>query len=525
MKMHLSRQNVMLYLLHFWYSHPALLQGVAFLLGVWTHFTQSFLLGIPCLFLWVPFLCIAIQNYPRHKEVLKPLILSLFIFFTAWIYTAVHYSFPSLPDTGIMGTAHIKIKNISLQSHFFGDRWIYRSEIQQFFPDHSPHSLAASLPCLLIFSAKQRQVRPLANQEYWISGKLLQTNQGTYLLKVSSKALWKPIQNTWSWAEQRYVWKKKVSAWIESKLSNPLSATFLVGLATGEFDDLWMRQHFSRFGLQHLLAISGFHFAIITGLLSFILRLFLPMQIRIFSLLLLLGAYCFFLGPQASILRAWIMCSLALASGLLEKSSNALNTLGLALLIILSYHPLLCLQLGFQLSFATTAAILIFYSPAKEWIYHLFPKRNLSEALQMNLWNQHAYCILAFFRQGLALTLAVNLFALPITLYYFQQFPWMSLLYNLFFPLLAAGSMTLLLLGSMLAFIPFLANFIHQINDLYTFYLLQLAYQIPSEMDFYLKVVSFPTLWLLIYLCVMSLLGIIWKERFTSEQEKSFEYL
>lgn len=514
-------------LLNFWFFHPALLYGIAFMLGVFACLDSSFWLVIPCLSLWLPFLFTAIKNYPRQIDVLNPFILSFIIFFTAWIYTAAHYSLPSLPEAGVMGTAHVKIKNISLQTHLFGERWIYRCEIQQFFPNDSTHSLVSALPCLLIFRGKENEsaVRPLANQEYWVPGKLLQTAQGSYLLKVSSKAHWNAIPYTWSWAEQRYRWKKNVSEWIESQLTHSLSASFLVGLATGEFDDLWMRDHFARFGLQHLLAISGFHFAIITGFLSFILRLFLPRRTRIISLLIFLVAYCFFLGPQASILRAWIMCSLILSSEFLEKQSTALNSLGLALLIILGYNPLLSRELGFQLSFITTAAILIFYSPAKNWLYDLFPKRNLSDALKMNLWNQHAYCILAFFRQGLALTLAVNIFALPLTLYYFQQFPWMSLLYNLFFPFLASGSMCLLLLGGLLSFIPFVEQFIHQFNDQYTFFLLQLTYQIPSELDVYLKVDPFPSYWILIYLCVMSLGGIIWKERTNSSFDKSFAFL
>ena len=104
-----------------------------------------------------------------------------------------------------------------------------------------------------------------------------------------------------------------------------LSANFLAGLATGEFDDHWMRQQFSRFGVQHLLAISGFHFAIIAGCLSFALRLFFPAKSCTLILLACLGGYTIFLGPQASILRAWLMSSLALIGFLIEKHPSALN--------------------------------------------------------------------------------------------------------------------------------------------------------------------------------------------------------
>lgn len=496
-------------LLHFWLCHPALLYGIAFLLGLFCHLERSIWLIIPCLCLWLPFILIA--TYTKQYYALIHLTLSLCIFIAAWIYAAAHVAFPVLPPQGVVGKAHIKIKNISLQSSLFGERWLYRCEIEQFFPENASYSSASSLPCLVILPATHKHPRPFANQEYWVSGKLKQTTNGTYLLKISAKAAWIAIPGSTSWAEKRYQWKKKVSKWVESHFSHPLSGSFLAGLATGEFDDYWMRQQFARFGLQHLLAISGFHFAIIAGFLSFILRLFLPQRARIIGLIVCLGTYYLFLGPQASILRAWIMCTLTLLGGLLEKQTTALNSLGLALLVILGYNPLLCQELGFQLSFSTTAAILLFYSPAQAWLYDLFPKRQLSEVMQMNSRSQHAYCVLAFLRQGLALTLAVNTFALPLTLYYFHQFPWMSLLYNLFYPLLASASLCLFLLGALLFYVPFAATAVHWLNDLYTFFLLQMTYQIPSEIDAYLKVDTFPSVWLIAYFCFASLGGMIWK--------------
>jgi competence protein ComEC len=499
-------------LLRFWSCHPALLYGIAFLLGLFAHFNGSVWLLFPCVSLWLPFVFIGTF---KSRRFLKPLALSLFTFFTAWFYAAVYYSFPSLPPQGEQGKAHIRIKNISLQATPFGQRWVYRCEIMQFLSERSPHFLALYLPCLISLPLDQthRHPRPLANQEFWVAGKLMLSAQGAYLLKVSSKSVWHPIPDTGSIAERRYQWKKKASDWIESLYADPASGSFLAGLVTGEFDDFWMRQQFSRFGLQHLLAISGFHFAIIASFLSFVFRVFLPHGLRMIVLLFCLGMYCFFLGPQASILRAWLMCTFTLLGSLLDKQTTALNSLGMALLIILGYDPLLCQELGFQLSFTTTAAILLFYSPALAWMLTLFPKRDLSEALQMNGWSQHAYCMLAFLRQGFALTVAVNVFALPLTLYYFHQYPWMSLLYNLFFPFMASGSLCLLLLGGIFSFIPYVGSTLHDVNDVYTFFLLQLTYQVPSEIDNYLTVEVFHSAWLIVFLCCVSLAGIIWKEK------------
>lgn len=519
--------TLILFFIRFWIYHPALLHGVSFLLGCDCFFQGSLLLIIPILSLWFPFFIAA--YHPDHRGILKHWFLSLLTFFTAWGVASVQYSFPEIDSQGITGKAYVKINHLSLQHSLFGERWLYRCQLLQFYPDQQlTHSMASSIPCLISLPAgtMQKQPRPLADQDYGVMGKLFQTEQGTYRLKIASKTPWTAIPDSWSWAEQRYRWKRKINDWIESQFSSPLSASFLAGLVTGEFDDYWMRQQFARFGLQHLLAISGFHFAIIAGFLSFILRLCFPQNIRIITLLLCLAIYCFFLGPQASILRAWIMCSLTLIGGLIDKQTTALNSLGLALLVILGYNPLLSQELGFQLSFATTAAILLFYQPAQAWLDHLFPKRGLSEVIQMNAWNQHGYCILAFLRQGLALTVAVNLFAFPFTLYYFHQFPWMSLLYNLFFPLLASGSLCLLLLGGLLFFIPFIANNIHRLNDVYTDFLLQLTYQVPTEIDTYFMLESFEPLLLVLYVCLTVWGGIVWKERYSRDaSEEIFHFI
>src|SRR4051794_27774303 len=190
-------------LLDFWLCHPALLYGIAFLLGILCYLSASPCLLIPCLSLWLPFLLITI--YAKNQLALKPFILSILTFFTAWAFTASHYVFPSLPKEELSGMAHIKIKNISIQSGLFGKSWLYHCEIAQFFPQNTSSSIISSLPCVIIFSIKDMAKRPpLANQEYWVTGKLKQNQKGRYVFKVSSKAEWKAIPGTWSLAEKRF---------------------------------------------------------------------------------------------------------------------------------------------------------------------------------------------------------------------------------------------------------------------------------------------------------------------------------
>ena len=456
---------------------------------------------------------------------MRPGILSLLTFTAAWSYTNSLYQFPLLPEEGIQGKAHVSILSISRQQSFFGDRWIFRCRLEKFIPIDASNASSFKIPCLIAFPSSEAHPRPQAVQDYWVEGRLIQKKQGSYFLKVSSKSAWQPIEKTSSWAESRYDWKQRANQWIESHYAHALSGSFLAGLVTGEFDDAWMRLQFARFGLQHLLAISGFHFAIVAAFLGFALRLIPYPKIRISVLLICLGGYCFFLGAQASILRAWIMCSLTATAALLDKQTVALNSLGIALLALLVYNPLFINELGFQLSFAATTAILLFYQPASRWLSHILPKRSLTQVLALGSLNRHGVLILAFLRESLALALAVNFLALPLTLFAFHQFPWMSLLYNLFFPLMTSAAICLFLLGTLLFFFPPLATLVHSMNDTYTYFLLQMTYQIPGKIDHVFEMEPFGTAWIIVYLTFAILGGILWKCSLNQNEQEAFSYL
>ena len=501
-------------LIHFWLNHPALLYGVAFLLGISCSLTPSLFLLLPCSCFLCPFIVASIGN----RNYLKHLFLILCVFLTGWMYASFTLTFPTLPKEGLKGHAHIHIQRIQKHSTIFGEqKWHYSCLLLDFIPENSSASIATSIPCSLTLPLSAE--RPLAHTDYWVASKLVQTEKGRYLLKISSKTQWNSVDNTLSFAEWRHTWKRKVENWIHSRFHFSTSASFLSGLATGDFQDEWMRQQFSRFGLQHVLAVSGFHFAIVAGFLSLLFRFIFPPLPGNVCLIFLLTVYAFFLGPQPSILRAWLMCSLVIIGKLLEKETTALNSIGIALLGILGYHPLLLQDIGFQLSFATTVAILLFYPLTHLFLCHTFEKKTLREVRTMNGLNQHAYCLLAFLREGMALSLALNLFALPLTLYTFHEFPLMSGLYNLFFPFLASISLILFILGTFFAFVPFLSKAIDAFNDFYTHFILQLTYQVPEQVDAYIFTPSFSSESVLCLLTLFALIGIIYKQKASSEKQ------
>ncbi|MDP1880139.1 MAG: ComEC/Rec2 family competence protein [Parachlamydiaceae bacterium] len=511
-------------LIRFWSFHPALFYGISLLLGIYIHFFSFPSLLISFFFLLCPFIISVTQS----NLFIKPLILSSLVVFCGWFYTQSHYVLPIIPSEGVNGNAVIHILQLQNKKSMFGERWVYSCEIHHWKSYDSSFSFSKKTPCLIFLSKDQEKKfgRPKANQDYIITGKLIPLEKGGYQLKLLSNSSWIPVNETSNFAENRYQWKTVVSKWIKKKFPHQKSGVFLAGLVTGEFDDYTIRQDFSRFGLQHLLAISGFHFALIAAFLHFILRIVFPMKYALIILLTLLSGYCFFLGPQASILRAWMMSALAIIGSLLQKKTTPLNLLGVALMIVCVYNPYLSITLSFQLSFAIALAILLLYPLSNRLLEKIFNKRTLCDMLKMTKLDQHGYCILGYLKNGMALTIAVNSIAFPLTLYYFHQFPFLSILYNLFFPFFVSWSLCLLIVGSLFSFLPFVSSFIHGINSFYTHFLLQMVSQIPEEMDVFINIDNIYPGWIILYLSILVIGGVFLREKMhVQHDEESFSYI
>jgi len=512
--------SILSLLIRFWSSRPGLLYGVAFVMGCFALF--NLLLSLFVFFVvLLPFL---IKIFKGEYEWLTPLLLALLLAAASWLLGISTLKFPEVPSEGIVGTVHIEILSLSNSTTFFGKQWVYRCQLNQFFPHDSEVSIAKGIRCTVSLPQKPHLNRPLANQNYVLEATLLKTDNGAYILKPLRQHPWHPIKESWSLGEWRFQSQETLSHYIQQHYSNSKSSSFLAGLATGHFDDKGMQIDFARFGLQHIMAISGFHFAIIAAFLSLFFGLVTNRRNAALIVMLLLSGYLLFLGNSASVIRAWIMISIAMAGTLLSKQASALNSLGIALIVVLAIDPLQTLNLGFQFSFLTTAAILLCFSPFDYLMSEILPKRPLSEMVQMNGWNQHGYCLLAYFRQGLALTAAVNLFAWPLMLYHFHQIPLMSLFYNLFFPLFVSFSMTLLLVGLVVyPLFPPLGNLIHAINNSYTKWILNLTSNLPPSVDVYLQVDTVPLTLVVGYVTTLLLAAICLKAYFEQKRLEALD--
>lgn len=503
--------------LYFWKRCPALLYGITYLMAVYAFSFSLSQILFPCICLWGP---LFFKSFTCKKS-RALFLLNIALFSITLSYLHTQYDLPLIKD--VLGKAHLKINSIQLQNSFFGKKWTYKCTIRSFFTPTSTGSLqriGKNFPCTITFTEKEEINRPLANREYWVEGKLIQKDTHSYIFKPVKSVSWLTIQKTFNFVEKRFKLKQSIKEWLKSHCSE-VSSNFLLGLAIGEFDDARIRAEMNRFGLQHLMAVSGFHFAIFIAILRFIGALFLPRNILGFCLLGGIMLYTVFLGDNASVIRAFLMSFLLIGAEILGKENFSINSLGVALLLTLLYNPFLSTTMGFQFSFLATAGILIFYQSFERLLAHfLSPNRALSKLLQMPTHTQHAYYLLSLFQKGCTLSLSINVLVVPLTLYYFQQFPLLSFVYNLFFPFLVGICLILLFLSAIFMPLPFLSEILNHLNDSYTTAILQLAEAFPRALDSYFTMHLLPSFALTTYFVIVFYIAI--QYHFSQDTTKVF---
>lgn len=206
-------------------------------------------------------------------------------------------------------------------------------------------------------------------------------------------------------------------------------------------------QEYSRAGAIHILAVSGLHVGIILLLLSY---LFKPLErikngkyVKILLVVILLWAFAFIAGLSASVVRAVTMFTFVAIGQVLSRRNSVEYSLITSMFLLLLIRPLFIFDVGFQLSYLAVFGIV--------WIQ---PKL-------YNLW-QPKVKILNSVWQLFTVSIGAQVAILPISLFYFHQFPSLFILSNLIIvPVLGAiliGGISVIILA-LLAILPqFLAD-------------------------------------------------------------------
>jgi competence protein ComEC len=242
----------------------------------------------------------------------------------------------------------------------------------------------------------------------------------------------------------------------------PETQAFINALLFGQKNHLEQETltSFTDAGVMHVLAISGLHVGIIYMFIAFALK---PLKrykkgrlIELLLTLFLLWSFAAITGFSASVSRAVTLFSIIAIGRFWNKRSSVYNSIAASALLLLLVNPNFIFDIGFQLSYSAVLSIVLF-QPFFERFY--FSKNKVGR-----------YCV-----DLILVSVAAQIGVLPLSLYYFNQFPVLFLVANI----LVIPLVTLLLLLGVLTLIlnftfPMLAQFpaviIEKIIDFMTFY-------------------------------------------------------
>jgi competence protein ComEC len=214
-----------------------------------------------------------------------------------------------------------------------------------------------------------------------------------------------------------------------------------------------MLSNYQRVGIIHLLAISGLHVSLFIGMLYFIgLRLGATRDFMIKFLLVLLPIYAMLTGGSPSVIRAVLMIFLVMATIKWRNiiKMEPIDTISLALMIFLLINPLIVLDVGFQLSFSVTFAI-VNSAP----IILRKVKSNLSKMIVTSLIAQFSslpFLLFHFYGSSL-ISIIANLIFIPFFSFFLLPGVYLLFLFQLVFGMIPSWIM------------KWFIKFIHLSND------------------------------------------------------------
>lgn len=247
---------------------------------------------------------------------------------------------------------------------------------------------------------------------------------------------------------------------------------------------------FKKSGTIHILAVSGLHVGILIGLLTIILRVFsINIHTSLMASIIFVGLYAGFVGNRVSVQRASLMTILGVIGFLMDRDRDFLNILSLSFVILWFFNPFFVYNPGFLLSFSSVLGIILF-APYLQRLFTKSINRYLSGLFSS--------------------TLSVQVFLIPVMLYFFEEYAISNIVANLFIvPLMGLNLGFEILLLAIYPISLFLANIIAEIVTMIVTGIIYISYLFSKPPQ--IKVENFPGYGVILYFVVILALTVYFK--------------
>ncbi len=209
--------------------------------------------------------------------------------------------------------------------------------------------------------------------------------------------------------------RRRASGWLLANLPDSsmsdrdsMLVSLLLGDREAEIDGFY--ESFQRVGLAHILAISGFHLAVLAGFVMFIAR-FAGLSRRATGILIIaiVLLYLLMVEVRMPVLRAGVMTIAACIGMIFARRLQVSGLVALSAILLLLWRPDELFNPGFQLTYGTVIG-LIHLAPLvrRRW----FGRPNLEAATSAVMLGQ-------WLRTAVAVSVVAWLIATPIAAYHF----------------------------------------------------------------------------------------------------------
>lgn len=222
---------------------------------------------------------------------------------------------------------------------------------------------------------------------------------------------------------------RQLSRYLGADRAQGLLQAMILGDEINLDEDL--RQAYADTGIVHIIAISGGNISVFFVVVAFLLgwiRRRKYMWVKYAVALPIIWFYVLMAGAQPSAMRAAVMFSILAFGIMMQKNKNGLNQLMAAAFMLLCSEPAWLFSIGFELSFVAVLSILLFFKP----VYQLLPITGRKVGRDGPKILKVAFAIGDAFGSVVSMSIAAELLVAPLVMFYFNTYPIMFALANVF---------------------------------------------------------------------------------------------